>query len=157
MVDRIVTVPDSLELPASVKVPSARLSNSTPTGRAVLGATDAAAARNAIGAGTSSWAMSIPPTSTVPQATERPNGSYAPPAGRLYFRPFRALQRAYSQIGILVTTAGTGTARFAIFARNADGSLGELLLDCGSVSPTVTGAIWSMINWTPSQPDVYLR
>ena len=128
----------------------------TPIGRAVLTATDAAAARNAIGAGASSWAVSIPPTATVPQATDRPNGSFAPPNGRLYFRPFRALQRTYSQIGLLVTTAGTGTVRFAIFARGANGSVGELLLDCGSVSPTATGAIWSMINWTPSQPDVYL-
>ena len=49
MVDRIVTVPDSLELPAAVKVPSARLSNSTATGRAVLAATDAAAARTVLG------------------------------------------------------------------------------------------------------------
>ena len=49
MVDRIVTVPDSLELPASVKVPSARLSDSTATGRAVLAAADSAAARAAIG------------------------------------------------------------------------------------------------------------
>ena len=53
MVDRIVTVPDSLELPAAVKVPSARLSDSTPTGRSVLTAANAAAARTAIGAGTS--------------------------------------------------------------------------------------------------------
>ena len=102
------------------------------------------------------WAVSIPPSATAPQATDRPNASFAPPSGRLYFRPFRALHRTYGQIGVLVTTAGTGTVRLAIFARSANGSVGELLLDCGSVSPTAIGPVWSTINWSPSQPDVYL-
>ena len=47
MTDRFVTVPDSLELPAAVKVPSARLSDSGATGRAALAAADAAALRAA--------------------------------------------------------------------------------------------------------------
>ena len=42
MTDRFVTVPDSLEIPADVKVPSARLSDSTAAGRALLDAADAA-------------------------------------------------------------------------------------------------------------------
>ena len=48
MTDRFVTVPDSLELPAAVKVPSARLSDSTASGRALLAAADAAAQRVAL-------------------------------------------------------------------------------------------------------------
>ena len=47
MTDRFVTVPDSLELPAAVKVPSARLSDSGATGRAALAAANAAALRAA--------------------------------------------------------------------------------------------------------------
>ena len=52
MTDRVVTVPDSLELPEDVKVPSARLSDSTAAGRALLDAADAAAQRTALGLGT---------------------------------------------------------------------------------------------------------
>lgn len=52
MTDRFVTVPDSLELPEDVKVPSARLSDSTAAGRALLDADDAAAQRTALGLGT---------------------------------------------------------------------------------------------------------
>ena len=52
MTDRFVTVPDSLELPEDVKVPSARLSDSTAAGRALLDAADAAAQRTALGLGT---------------------------------------------------------------------------------------------------------
>lgn len=52
MTDRVVTVPDSLEIPAAVKVPSARLSDSTAAGRALLDAADAAAQRAALGLGT---------------------------------------------------------------------------------------------------------
>ncbi len=52
MTDRFVTVPDSLELPEAVKVPSARLSDSTAAGRALLDAADAAAQRTALGLGT---------------------------------------------------------------------------------------------------------
>ena len=50
MVDRIVSVPDSLELPAAVKVPTSRLSTATAIGKDVLDAANAAAARTAIGA-----------------------------------------------------------------------------------------------------------
>ncbi len=52
MTDRFVTVPDSLEIPADVKVPSARLSDSTAAGRALLDAADAATQRTALGLGT---------------------------------------------------------------------------------------------------------
>lgn len=52
MTDRFVTVPDSLELPAAVKVPSARLSDSTAAGRALLASADAAAQRASLGLGT---------------------------------------------------------------------------------------------------------
>ena len=36
MVDRIVSVPDSLELPAAVKVPTSRLSTATAIGKDVI-------------------------------------------------------------------------------------------------------------------------
>ena len=51
MTDRFVTVPDSLELPAAVKVPVARLSDSTAAGRALLTGADAAAQRTSLGLG----------------------------------------------------------------------------------------------------------
>ena len=50
MADRFVTVPDSLELPASVLVPIARLSDAGTAGRAVLDAETAADGRAALGA-----------------------------------------------------------------------------------------------------------
>ena len=49
MVDRFVTVPDSLELPAAVKVPVARLSDAGTAGRAILDAETAADGRTALG------------------------------------------------------------------------------------------------------------
>ena len=52
MTDRFVSVPDSLELPADVKVPSTRLSDSTAAGRALLTGADAAAQRSSLGLGT---------------------------------------------------------------------------------------------------------
>ena len=72
MVDRIVTVPDSLELPAAVKVPTSRLSTATATGKAVLDATDTAAARKAIGAGPLGLVGTGMPNSVV----SAPVGSY---------------------------------------------------------------------------------
>lgn len=75
MVDRIVTVPDSLELPAAVKVPTARLSTATATGKAVLDAADAAAARAAIGA--LNVAVEL-------RGTGMPNGVVAAPPGTYY-------------------------------------------------------------------------
>lgn len=48
MTDRFVTVPDSLELPAAVKVGVDRLHDSTVAGRALLAAADAAAQRVAL-------------------------------------------------------------------------------------------------------------
>lgn len=52
MTDRFVTVPDSLELPTAVKVPAARISDSTESGRALLTGADAAAQRTSLGLGT---------------------------------------------------------------------------------------------------------
>lgn len=52
MADRVVTVPDSLEIPADVKVPSGRLSDSTAAGRALLAGADDAAQRASLGLGT---------------------------------------------------------------------------------------------------------
>ena len=75
MVDRIVSVPDSLELPAAVKVPTSRLSTATPTGKAVLDAADAAAARAAIGALDASLHLS---------GTGMPNGVVTAPPGTKY-------------------------------------------------------------------------
>ena len=49
MADRFVTVPDSLELPADVLVPIARLSDAGTAGRAVLDAETAADGRTALG------------------------------------------------------------------------------------------------------------
>ena len=51
MTDRFVTVPDSLELPAAVKVGVDRLHDSTPAGRALLTGSDAAAQRTSLGLG----------------------------------------------------------------------------------------------------------
>ena len=51
MTDRFVTVPDSLELPAAVKVPVARLHDSTVAGRALLTGADAAAQCTSLGLG----------------------------------------------------------------------------------------------------------
>ena len=52
MTDRFVTVPDSLELPAAVKVGVDRLHDSTVAGRALLTGADAAAQRSSLGLGT---------------------------------------------------------------------------------------------------------
>ena len=51
MTDRCVTVPDSLELPAAVKVGVDRLHDSTMAGRALLTGADAAAQRTSLGLG----------------------------------------------------------------------------------------------------------
>ena len=51
MTDRFVTVPDSLELPAAVKVGVDRLHDSTVAGRALLTGADAAAQRTSLGLG----------------------------------------------------------------------------------------------------------
>lgn len=59
---------------SSGDVTASQISDSTATGRAVLTAEDAAAARAAIGAGTSSLAIGT--TSSTAKA-----GDYAPPAG----------------------------------------------------------------------------
>ena len=56
MTDRFVTVPDSLELPAAVKVGVDRLHDSTPAGRALLTGADAAAQRSSLGLGTAATA-----------------------------------------------------------------------------------------------------
>ena len=56
MTDRFVTVPDSLELPAAVKVGVARLHDSTVAGRALLTGADAAAQRSSLGLGTAATA-----------------------------------------------------------------------------------------------------
>ena len=56
MTDRFVTVPDSLELPAAVKVGVDRLHDSTVAGRALLTGADAAAQRTSLGLGTASTA-----------------------------------------------------------------------------------------------------
>ena len=56
MTDRFVTVPDSLELPAAVKVGVDRLHDSTVAGRALLTGADAAAQRSSLGLGTAATA-----------------------------------------------------------------------------------------------------
>ena len=56
MTDRFVTVPDSLELPAAVKVGVGRLHDSTVAGRALLTGADAAAQRSSLGLGTAAVA-----------------------------------------------------------------------------------------------------
>ena len=56
MTDRFVTVPDSLELPAAVKVGVDRLHDSTAAGRALLTGADAAAQRSSLGLGTAAVA-----------------------------------------------------------------------------------------------------
>ena len=56
MTDRFVTVPDSLELPAAVKVGVDRLHDSTAAGRALLTGADAAAQRSSLGLGTAATA-----------------------------------------------------------------------------------------------------
>ena len=67
MTDRFITVPDSLELPAAVKVPSARLSDSTAAGRALLDAADAAVviASVSVAAGIVTRIMAIPQVSDL--------------------------------------------------------------------------------------------
>ena len=56
MTDRFVTVPDSLERPAAVKVGVDRLHDSTVAGRALLTGADAAAQRSSLGLGTAAVA-----------------------------------------------------------------------------------------------------
>ena len=56
MTDRFITVPDSLELPAAVKVGVGRLHDSTVAGRALLTGADAAAQRSSLGLGTAAVA-----------------------------------------------------------------------------------------------------
>ena len=56
MTDRFITVPDSLELPAAVKVGVDRLHDSTVAGRALLTGADAAAQRSSLGLGTAATA-----------------------------------------------------------------------------------------------------
>ena len=56
MTDRFITVPDSLALPAAVKVGVDRLHDSTVAGRALLTGADAAAQRSSLGLGTAATA-----------------------------------------------------------------------------------------------------
>jgi len=76
MTDRFITVPDSLELPAAVLVPIARLSDAGTAGRAILNAETTADARTAIGAGTSSLTVGT-------GAEDAKAGNYQPTAANI--------------------------------------------------------------------------
>ena len=69
MTDRFVTVPDSLALPAAVKVGVDRLHDSTVAGRALLTGADAAAQRSSLGLGTAATA-SVGDFATSAQGTK---------------------------------------------------------------------------------------
>ena len=67
MTDRFITVSDSLELPAAVKVPPARLFDLIAAGRALLDAADAAVviASVSVAAGIVTRIMAIPQISDL--------------------------------------------------------------------------------------------
>ena len=108
--------------------------------------------------GGQSWAVSIPPTSIRPQATSRPNATITTTLNWLIFAPLKLLNRSYSGIGIMLTTAGSTGAvvRLGLYERNSDGSVGSLLVDAGTVgTASGSGFLFAAISYTPTTPDVY--
>lgn len=134
MTDRLVSVGDDLILPADVKVPAARISDSTTTGRAVLTAADAAAARTAIGAATAAQGVKADSASQPGHAHTAADISDSSTAGRVLLSAVDAT----AQRAALDVFRRRGT-RCAIFGdSHAQG-----------VSPQGGGSDWLSVKNTP--------
>ena len=125
MTDRFVTVPDSLELPAAVKVPVARLHDSTAAGRALLTGADAAAQRSSLGLG---WVDAATGMDLLTRTALRTGQSVQPPT----------LQRVTS------TPTGTGPR----FIEKVGDLLYGIVGATGAIHTSPDGYTWTQVNAT---------
>ena len=111
MTDRFVTVPDSLELPAAVKVPSARLSDSGATGRAALAAADAAALRAAAELGSAATTAATDYATAAQGAAARRTTLRLTRSGQTTRRPLFTIIDDDGSAGVITALAPILTAR----------------------------------------------
>ena len=125
MTDRFVTVPDSLELPAAVKVGVDRLHDSTVAGRALLTGADAAAQRSSLGLG---WVDAATGMDLLTRTALRTGQSVQPPT----------LQRVTS------TPTGTGPRFIEKVGDLLYGAVGAT----GAIHTSPDGYTWTQVNAT---------
>ena len=117
MTDRFITVPDSLELPAAVKVGVDRLHDSTVAGRALLTGADAAAQRSSLGLGTAAVADAADFEAAGTTATTgdayAPVQSVAKPPRATWISTFQS-GHGFSNTGVGTLTNDTGAGNFII-------------------------------------------
>ncbi len=100
------------------------------------------------------------PSGPFRQATGRTNASSTPTLEQIYYYPIEMhIGFNYTRIGIRVAAACSvagATAQLGIYDKNADGSIGDMVVDAGTV-PTdqFTGTKLATINFTPTQNQYY--
>lgn len=135
MTNRFVTVPDSLELPAAVKVPIARLSDAGTAGRAVVAAETAADGRTALGLGGSSTLAVGTVAGTVKAGDWRPAAA--------------DVTDLDAQVSALAEDGGSALGASLASTYVAQGAVGGLL------APLLVGATAVIAGTTPIALDVW--